>query len=135
VNEEELDAALEASTQEDASRQVTTESTGTYAGQRADVIIERWLQIEPDPMNEGGVIATPRLSVEVKYDGFDGIAAFPYQDVDHVLSDLTGNHYQRMILTERRELAGVDMPEEDFSAAITQIEADAEAIIRQAFDR
>jgi hypothetical protein len=128
VSEEEVVAT-------EPNKEVTTESTGTYAGQRADVIIERWVDVRPDPDNEDGVLAEPMVMVEVKYDGFDGIAAFPYQDVDHVLSDLTGNHYQRQILTERRDQAGVDMPEEEFAAAITSVEADAEAIIRTAFNR
>jgi hypothetical protein len=135
MNEEEIEALLEASTQEDVGQQATTESTGTYAGQRADVVIERWLEIEPDPENEGGVLAKPMVLIEVIYDGFENITAFPYHNVDHVLSDLTGNHYQRMILIGRKELAGIDMPEEEFAAAITLVEADVEAIIRKAFDR
>jgi hypothetical protein len=117
------------------NKEVTTESTGTYAGQRADIVIERWVEVQPDPENEGGVFAEPKVIINVRYDGFDGIAAFPYQDVDHVLSDLTGNHYQRQILTERRDQAGVDMPEEEFAAAITSVEADAEEIIRRVFGR
>jgi len=116
-------------------REVVTESTGTYAGQRADVVIERWIDVQSDPNDEDGVLASPMVSVEVKYDGFDGIAVFTYHDVDQVLSDLTGNHYQRQVLTDRRELAGVDMTEEDFADAITSIEADAEEIIRRVLDR
>lgn len=119
--------------EEQQSRETKTESTGTYAGQRADVVISRHTEVRPDLENDGGEIEEEVVMIQVKYDGFDGIAAFPYHDVDHVLSDLTDNHYQRQILTERRDQAGVDMDEQSFADAITQVEADAEAIIRREF--
>jgi hypothetical protein len=106
-------------------------STGVYDGQKADVIIETWVE---EVENDGETVEEPRVSVEVSYDGISpDIAFFPYSSGEWAHNDLTVERYNQRIVSSRYDQVGTDLSQEAFDAAIESVSADAAALIADHF--
>jgi hypothetical protein len=140
ATEKEIEAALEEAAQNPDGRTSTEARTGEHDGLAATVKFERWLEVGTD--EEGGVVATPMVSVELVYDGFEEATAFPFfgsaaeaNDVAAwALGDMVDGGYHETIMLERLDQTDVDLTPEEFVPAIRAVMAEASEIVSAEFD-
>jgi len=134
--EQEIEAEMDAAAGNPDGRTSVSERTGEHDGRAATVTVERWLEVGTD--DEGGVTATPMLRIEVVYDGFEEVTAFPFEgpaaEADGVaawaLGDMVDGGYHETIMLERLGLTEVAMTPEEFVPAIRAVMAEASDLVR-----
>jgi len=135
MNEEEIEAMMEEAGENPNGRTVSTLRTGEHDGLAATVNIERWLEVGTD--DEGGVLATPMIRIDVVYDGFEKITAFPFEGpaaevaalADWALGDMVDGGYHETVMLERLDQTDVDLTREEFVVAARAVMADASGLL------
>jgi len=137
--EQEIEVAMEEAAAKPDGRTETTARTGTHDGLAATVRFERWLEIGQDL--EGGVLAAPMVRIDVVYDGFEDVTAFPFiggaaEAVDvaeWALGDMVDGGYHETMMLERLALTDVALTPEEFVPAVRAVMAEASDLVRAEF--
>jgi hypothetical protein len=139
ATEYEIEAAMDEAAENPDGRTSVSGRTGEHDGQAATVTVERWLEVGAD--GEGGVAATPTVSIEVVYDGFEKTTSFPFEGpatesdglAEWALGDMVDGGYHERIMLERLDQTDVTLSPEEFVPAIRAVMAEASDLVRAEF--
>jgi len=137
--EQEIEAAIEETAENPDGRTSVSERTGEHDGQAATVTVERWLEVGTD--EGGGVLATPMVRIEVVYDGFEAVTAFPFVGpaaeaggvARWALGDMVDGGYHETLMLERLDQTDVSLSPEELVPAIRAVMAEASDLVRAEF--
>lgn len=137
--QEEIDAALEEAASNPDGRTTSESRTGEHDGLAATVRFERWLEVGED--EEGGVLATPMVSVELVYDGFEAVTSFPFAGpaaegagvAAWALGDMVDGGYHETMLLARLDQTDLTLEPREFVPAARAVMAEASEIVRAEF--
>jgi len=137
--EQEIEVAMDESAENPDGRTSVSERTGEHDGQAATVTVERWLEVGTD--DEGGVLATPMIRIEVVYDGFEGVTSFPFEGPaseataigEWAIGDMVDGGYHETLMLDRLGLTEVTLTPKKFVPAIRAVMAEASDIVRAEF--